>query len=250
MSVPETIIRYFEVAHDRHIEPLTRVDPIRSLGMRYRLGLARRRARRFLDLGKRCRRAQQVQLAAVSQSKPAAQWPASDQAAKTAENFPLPVYASLGANPHFRDGLHLSDRQQRKLREISDRYLRKRQAFYERFQASFDALPSDDREAAFLKKTLQIREKLAKRFRKKIESVLSPEQCSACQRRFVADVLGQVLHDPAAIARWHFSAAQKRDLSRLDPALIDQRLALLSAAQRRRLGRDAARGGHVFALLY
>ena len=130
----------------------------------------------FLTWESTAARAEQVQLAAVSQSKPAAQWPASDQAAKTAENFPLPVYASLGANPHFRDGLHLSDRQQRKLREISDRYLRKRQAFYERFQASFDALPSDDREAAFLKKTLQIREKLAKRFRKKIESVLSPER--------------------------------------------------------------------------
>ncbi len=169
--------------------------------------------------------------------------PSSDAMPSAVENFPLPVYGSIGADPRFRDDLHLSAEQEKTLRDISERCSRERQRLYQEFEGPFDALPSHQREATFLKKTVQIRQELAKQFRPQIEEALTPVQLAACKKSSLADVLGQVLNDPEGLDRLGFTPEQRARLRRHDGNL----LALLTAEQEQKLTEEADCGGHTFS---
>ena len=116
--------------------------------------------------------------------------------------------------------------------DISERCSRERQRLYQEFEGPFDALPSHQhREATFLKKTVQIRQELAKQFRPQIEEALTPVQLAACKKSSLADVLGQVLNDPEGLDRLGFTPEQRARLRRHDGNL----LALLTAEQEQKL---------------
>jgi hypothetical protein len=133
--------------------------------------------------------------------------------ARADDIFPLPVYWALGADPNFRGAVHLSAQQEKNLRELSDRCTEERQRLWRESQGPFDALRPDEQEGAFLKRTLQHREKLAREFRGQIEEVLAPAQIAACKRRSLAGVLAQVLSDPENLEQLRLTREQREKFS-------------------------------------